>query len=606
MGFEYRYLENCRVVGPVYLFCFVALRGGFWIVLIMGCRFTTIFPVYVEIDANEDDVLDTVRKTKDARRSLPGNGRDYFARQFLPMAGNPHNKDRSNPMEIIFNYLGKMQQLEHDDSLLQQWEYPEDEETSKVIADVGPRADRLALFEVSAAVVHDRIQFSFLWNRKVRHQQSIRRWVGECRETLQEIVERLAQLTGPPSLTLSDFPLLPISYDGLQKIITRSLPQVGIIQDDVEDIYPCAPLQEGLLISQLKNPSLYHFHAVFEVYPAQDGIPVDADRLAKAWQKVVVRHAALRSVFADSVYKGDIFNQIVVKNVDSGVMVIRCDEQDALDALSKMSILDANYTKKPRLPHQATICQTSTSKVYFKAEVNHAVIDGSSANIMLKDLAAAYHGRLPEGSAPLYSDYVAYIKGLPAGPSMKFWKEYLAGSKACNFPVLNKNFLGDRILGSVAMDFNRFPELQEMCRKMNLTLANVMQAAWALCLRHYTKSEDICFGYLTSGRDVPVKGVQSTIGAFINMLVCRVKFEPQLTIKEVFNKVQNDYLQSLEHQHCSLAQVQHDLMGGKALFNTAVSIQSDGPSDGHEAASISFDPVAAHDPSEVRKFALPL
>ncbi|PVH81870.1 nonribosomal peptide synthase [Cadophora sp. DSE1049] len=560
--------------------------------------FTTIFPAYVEIDTDEDDVADTVRRMKDARRSVSSNGREYFAQQFLPMAGKSHTKDRSGPMEIIFNYLGKMQQLEHDESLLQQWEYPEDEETSKTIADVGPQANRLALFEVSAAVVRDNIQFSFLYSRNVRHQQSIRRWVTECQETLQEIAERLVQITGPPSFTLSDFPLLPISYDGLQKIIARSLPQVGIMQDEVEDIYPCAPLQEGLLISQLKNPSLYHFHAVFEVYPAQDGVPVDGDSLAKAWQKVVDRHAALRSVFADSVYKGDIFNQIVVKNVDSGVMVIQCDDEDALDTLSKMSILDANYTKQPRLPHQATICQTSTGKVYFKAEVNHAVIDGSSANIMLKDLAAAYHGRLPDGLGPLYSDYVAYIKSLPAGASIKFWKAYLAGSKACSFPILNEDFAGTRVLGSVAMDFNRFPELQEMCRKMSLTLANVMQAAWAFCLRHYTKSEDICFGYLTSGRDVPVKSVQSTIGAFINMLVCRVKFQPQLTIKEVFNKVQNDYLQSLEHQHCSLAQVQHDLMGGKALFNTAVSIQSDGPSDGHEATSISFDPVAAHDPSE--------
>ncbi|KAH7407957.1 nonribosomal peptide synthase [Cadophora sp. MPI-SDFR-AT-0126] len=561
--------------------------------------FTTIFPVWVEVDTDEDDLTDTVRRMKDARRSVPGNGREYFAHQFLPIAGKSHNKDRSGPMEIIFNYLGKMQQLEHEDSLLEQWEYPEDEETSKTIADVGPSANRLALFEISAAVVRDKIQFSFLYNRNFRHQQSIRRWVTECQETLQEIADRLAHAAGPASFTLSDFPLLPISYDGLQKIVTRSLPQVGIMQDEVEDMYPCAPLQEGLLISQLKNPSLYHFHAVFEVYPAQDGIPVDGDRLAKAWQKVVDRHAALRSVFADSVYKGDIFNQIVVKNVDSGVMVVRCDDEAAaLDTLSKISILDANYTKQPRLPHQATICQTSTGKVYFKAEVNHAVIDGSSANIMLKDLAAAYHGRLPEGLGPLYSDYVAYIKSLPAGASIKFWKAYLNGSKACNFPVLNKDFVGTRALGSVAMDFDRFPELQEMCRKMNLTLANVMQAAWAFCLRHYTASEDICFGYLTSGRDVPVKGVQSTIGAFINMLVCRVKFQPQSTLKEVFNQVQNDYLQSLEHQHCSLAQVQHDLMGGKALFNTAVSIQSDGPSDGHEASSISFDPVAAHDPSE--------
>jgi len=216
---------------------------------------------------------------------------------------------------------------------------------------------------------------------------------------------------------------------------------------------------------------------------------------------------------------------------------------------------------------------------------------------MLRDLAAAYHGRLPDGLGPLYSDYVRYIKSQPDDVGLNFWKTYLEGARACYFPVLTKS--SDRHLGSVAMNFGRFPELQEMCRKMNVTLANVMQSAWAFVLRQFCKSEDICFGYLTSGRDAPVNGIQSTIGAFINMLVCRVKFTKQSTLKEVFQKVQNDFLQSLEHQHCSLAQVQHDLMGGKALFNTAVSIQSEGPSDGSESTSISFDPVAAHDPSEV-------
>jgi hypothetical protein len=217
---------------------------------------------------------------------------------------------------------------------------------------------------------------------------------------------------------------------------------------------------------------------------------------------------------------------------------------------------------------------------------------------MLRDLAVAYHGRFPDGLGPLYSDYVGYIESQPAGVGIKFWKQYLEGERACHFPVLSKG--SERHLGSVAMNFGRFPELQDICRKMNVTLENIMQSAWAFYLRHYTKSEDICFGYLTSGRDVPVNGIQSTIGAFINMLVCRMKFTKQSTLKHVFQKVQNDFLQSLEHQHCSLAQVQHDLIGGKALLNTAVSIQSDGPSDATESMSISFDPVAAHDPSEVR------
>ncbi|KAH6670809.1 nonribosomal peptide synthase [Halenospora varia] len=560
--------------------------------------FTTISPVYVDVNMEKDDPIETVRHMKDICRSIPNNGRPYFAQQMQSTADGAEKQDPLLSMEIIFNYLGRMQQLEHDDSLLRQWNYSDDEETSKAIVDVGPKTRRFALFEISAAVVNDTIQFSFLFNRHMHHQQEIKRWIMECREVFEEMVNSLANRGEETSFTLSNFPLLPLSYEGLDRIVTKSLPQVGISADDVEDIYPCAPLQEGLLISQIKNPSLYHFHAVFEVIQARSGEPIDPIRLGRAWQKVVDRHGALRTVFADSVYKGDIFNQIVVKKADSGVLLTESDEADALQKLGTMSILDANYTKRPRLPHQAFICSTSTGKTYLKLEVNHAVIDGSSANIMLKDLALAYNGTLPPGPGALYSNYIAYIKGQTATAGMRFWKSYLQDARPCYLPKLSDYVPDERCLSSVSVSFDQYAALQAMCKDMKVTLSNVMQTAWAFCLRQYTQSRDICFGYLTSGRDVPVNDVQNTIGAFINMLVCRVKFTKESTLKEIFQKVQNDYLQSLEYQYCSLAQVQHDLGGGKTLFNTAVSIQGDGPSDGKGKDLISFEPVAAHDPSE--------
>ena len=235
------------------------------------------------------------------------------------------------------------------------------------------------------------------------------------------------------------------------------------------------------MISQLKTPSLYHFHAVFEVHPpsAQNGISIDAQRLAKAWQRVIDYHGSLRTVFADSIYKGDIFNQIIIKSADSGIVILRCDggEAEALEKLKTVTILEANYKKQPRLPHQAVICQTSSGKVYFKIEINHVVMDGASANIVLRDLAAAYHGTLPEGLGPLYSNYIAYIKSNPVDESIKFWKSYLEGAQACYFPNLNAASDDERCLGSVTMRFDRYVELQDMCKKINVTLANLMQVS---------------------------------------------------------------------------------------------------------------------------------
>ncbi|KAH8602265.1 nonribosomal peptide synthase [Bisporella sp. PMI_857] len=559
--------------------------------------FTSMFPIQIAIDTDEDDVVDSVKHIKDLRRKIQDNGRPYFAQRYLTTEGKSNFKDHEGTMEILFNYLGRMQQLEHDDSLLQPWTYP-DNTDERMVADVGPQAERFALFEISASIIKDQIQFSILYNKSMKHQQDIERWVLECHRTLEETILKLASIRDEVIFTLSDFPLLPISYEGLEKITSKSLPQVGINPAMVETIYPCAPLQEGLILSQIKDPSLYHFSAVFVVNPAPDGSPVDARKLLKAWQEVVNYHGALRIVFADSVYKGDIFNQIVVKQADSGAILIQCDESEALDKLSKVSILDHNYKKQPRLPHQITIAECTSGRVYFKGEINHGVIDGASANIMLRDLAAAYHENLPPGPGPSYGDYVAYIKTVQDGAGKKFWKNYLTGVRPCYFPKLNEQG-AEKSLHSAPINFDRFPELQAMCKKMKVTLANVTQAAWALCLREYTKSEDVCFGNLTSGRDVPVPGVQETIGAFINMLVCRVKFNQQPTLKEVYQKVQQDYIESLEFQHTSLAQVQHDLTGGNPLFNTAVSIQKGAASDeAEESGTISFDPILAHDPGE--------
>jgi hypothetical protein len=55
-----------------------------------------------------EDPTDTVRKVKDFKRKIPGNGRPYFARRCLTEEGRAQYKTHW-PMEILFNYLGQYQ-----------------------------------------------------------------------------------------------------------------------------------------------------------------------------------------------------------------------------------------------------------------------------------------------------------------------------------------------------------------------------------------------------------------------------------------------------------------------------------------------------------------
>jgi hypothetical protein len=73
------------------------------------------------------------------------------------------------------------------------------------------------------------------------------------------------------------------------------------------------------------------------------------------------------------------------------------------------------------------------------------------------------------------------------------------------------------------------------------------------------------------------------------------------SLVELIQQVQSDYLRGLEHQHCSLAQMQHGLnLVGRPLFNTVMSVQRVSSSSDQYQLPISFDNVEAHDPTEVR------
>jgi non-ribosomal peptide synthase protein (TIGR01720 family) len=557
--------------------------------------FTSVYPIHVPISEDEDDVVQTVRQVKDLRRKIVDNGRSYVAHRFLTEEGKQRFAQHE-PMEILFNYLGKSQHLESDDALFQPVTFSEEEEAAT--SDVGATTKRLALFEISASVTRGKINFDFMYNQNQKNRKGIRRWIAECQRTLEEIVSTLAK-TNKPQPTLSDFPLLPLeSYARLDRVI-KTFPSVGISYEKVEDVYPCATMQSGMLLSQIKDPSAYWSFATFEVKSKRGA--VDVQRMAGAWEKVVARHPALRTVFVDSVCKGGVFDQIVVKNPDTGLVIYTCEDAMLTTKLESAKYANLNGKKKPSLPHQVTIVQTRSGRVVVKMEINHAVIDGGSWGILTKDLQDAYEDRLTDAEGPLYSDYIKYLRSLPADAAINYWKEQLRGVKPCYFPVLPQHSTKERKLHTLYMDFTRFSELHTLSEKSGVTFANILLAAWALLLRMKTDSADVCYGYLSSGRNVPIDNIQGAIGAFINMLVSRVKIAQSISLLDIFQKVQNDFIDSLPHQHCSLAQFQHDLgLSGKALFNTAVSVQNYGASEGQSIsdAEIEFENLNAHDPSE--------
>jgi amino acid adenylation domain-containing protein/non-ribosomal peptide synthase protein (TIGR01720 family) len=557
--------------------------------------FTTMSPLHVAVK-NGAHVVDTVRRTKDARRKIPGNGWPYFASRFLNSEGIKAFS-KHLPMEVLFNYLGRYQQLERQDTLLKQEPMP------GAASDIGLDVPRLALIEVSVVVIHGVTRFSVLYNRHMQHQDDISGWMQAWEQSLREAARLLSRMD--VERTLSDFPLLSLSYSGLEKLKNERFPQIGVKGYlEVQDIYPCSPIQQGLLLSQTKKSGAYEIAFTFEAIPAQVSVPVDVERLISAWQQVVNRHAILRTVFVDSVSEDGIFDQVVLKHVDASVVKYDSVNTDtgALAALKEQQPMD--HTES-RPGHRLTVCQTKSGNVFYRLEINHAIIDAASISLIQRDMAFAYEGVLQPGPGPLYSKYIKYLGDRPLYIAIDHWKGYLAGMEPCHFPLLT-GADDSRKLSHMPINLD-LPSgaLQGYCERNGVTISNMVQTVWGLVLRCFCNSDQVCFGYLSSGRNAPVESIDETVGPFINMMVSRVDARGATRVTQLVKQVQDGYLAGLEHQHCSLAQIQHGLtLEGRPLFNTVMSIQRalDSDTDGDdkiEIPAISFKSLTSHDPTEV-------
>lgn len=551
--------------------------------------FTTMYPLHVEIESG-DDIIEVVRHTKDIRHSVPNNGWSYFASRFLNAEGIQAFGHHTQ-VEVCFDYLGLYQQLERDDALLRQ----EPRIGHEAAGDVGQNVQRFALVEITAEVILGQLQLSFVYNRHMRHQADILRWINECHQSLHTAMQGL--ITMDVEYTLSDFPLLPLTYAGLERLRNETLPRIGLSDPwKVEDIYPCSPMQQGLLLSQNKSRGCYEFAQTFEVKPSQFANSVDIHRFQEAWQKVIQRHSALRTVLVESVAQDGLYDQIVLKQVDASIVQVKCEKAEAEALFSSQEPISFQQTEAL---HRLTVCETSSGQVMCKLEINHAIVDGVSMPIILRDICLAYDGKISDRHGPLFSDYISFLQKSPVEFDLRYWKDYLSGLEPCYFPPLEGTHESNRLEKvdvklNVALDVLNF-----FCGQHNVTLSNLFQAAWGLVLRSYTGLDQVCFGLLSSGRDAPVNDIQNAVGAFITMLVCRLDLSGTNTVIQVLEKAREDFMCSLPHQYCSLANIQHALeLSGQPLFNTVMSFHKEPDPESPEASALSFNYISGHDPTE--------
>ena len=540
--------------------------------------FTTMFPLAVKSVSN---IIELIIRIKDARRSIPNRGWSYFTAHHL----NDHS-NKPLDAEIVFNYLGHYQQLERKDAPFELMPVE-----TPAFSRPGSNVRRPSPFEISVIAQKGQIRFDFLFDRRIQHQDRIHQWIEQCRCSLEEAASILPTLKA--RYTLSDFPLLPSNLIDFDVILFEIFPQ---LPSDIEDIYPCTAMQRKMQQSQTKDSGCYEATTIWKISPISDTNFVDIPRLQSAWQMLVDGNSILRTCVID--LHGQSF-QIVLQSYQADVVVL-----DGIDQCSNPTMFDevSKVSRQVRPMHRMTLSPQASGVVLCKLEMSHTLMDGAALSVLLQQLASAYELPLHPGQTDviLYKDYIQHLQTSDRTDALHYWSNYLAAARSCTFPLTDlASTFGSS--NSINVDLATLQDsLHPFCKIQGITISTLLHTIWSLVLRLYTQQSSISFGYLVSGRDIPLSGIQSLIGPVFNLLPCHVSLGEDMTLHGALELLHADNVKSVQYNDFSLPETSE----GEGLFNTLVNFRKYATSESADVgasseASIMFEPVDGYDPFEV-------
>ncbi len=356
------------------------------------------------------------------------------------------------------------------------------------------------------------------------------------------------------------------------------------MNDNIQDIYPLSPMQQGMLFHSLYAPES-------EVYNEQLSVKINGrlntEAFRKAWHKVVERHDILRSAFVWEDLDEPL--QVVHNTVELPFEYLNWNSKNGeaqeagLTTLMKMERqkgFDLNEAPLMRF----TLIRLADDAHYFLWNHHHLLFDGWALPIILNEVFA-YYDALDEGRnvqlppARPYRDYIAWLQSKDIEDARTFWREKLKGFSAPT-PLMVDKERGSQEDG-YALEHLVIPselsnKLNQFTRDHQLTLNTMLQGAWALLLNRYSSEDDIVFGATVSGRPADLPGVESMVGLFINTLPLRVFIDPEKDVLTWLRDIQLSHAEMRQYEFSPLVEIhgQSDVPRNQPLFESILVFEN--------------------------------
>jgi len=380
------------------------------------------------------------------------------------------------------------------------------------------------------------------------------------------------------SFSPSDFPLALITQPVLNNLLKEY---------DIETIYGLSPLQEGFLFHALYAPDSDQYTTqVMWVYEKT----LNAGALKKAWEKVISRHAILRTAFISERTEKPfqaVLKKVILPWYEEDWSNLSEEEQEKKLVLYAEADREKGFSMTSPPLMRLHLINLGERGYEFIFTNHHILLDGWSIPVLM-DEVVRYYIKIDTGTdvkipvtAP-YEDYIRWIHEKDRGEAEKFWQEQLSGlEEPTPIPVNYRSLDIHKPITDLREEVIYFSEeFTEKCysfaREKRITLNALLQMAWAGVLSSYSGQDDIVTGITVSGRVGELPGIENMIGLFINTLPLRIKIDEKKSALEHLLTLHNTIQYINHYSYISLSHIQSysHIAPGSPLFYSIYAFEN--------------------------------
>jgi arthrofactin-type cyclic lipopeptide synthetase C len=360
---------------------------------------------------------------------------------------------------------------------------------------------------------------------------------------------------------------------GCEAILPEMLPLIELRQEEidrivatapggaanVQDIYPLAPLQEGILFHHLMGGEgdAYLLSALAALDTREQ-----LDAFLGAMQSVVDRHDILRTAVLWEGLGEPV--QVVWRHARLQV------EELEVDPLAG-DIGEQMYRRFDPRQHRIDVRQAPLLRFYtaqdrengrwlLMQQLHHLVGDHSTLEVMLAEVGAHMLGRQDKLPAPLpFRNLVAQARlGVSGEEHEAFFRQMLGDvdEPTAPFGLLDVRADGSGIEEAhLRLDIDLARRLRACARRLGVSVASLCHLAWARVLAKVSGREDVVFGTVLFGRMQGGEGSDRAMGLFINTLPVRLLTGDQ-GVETAVRQTHTLLADLMRHEHASLALAQ--------------------------------------------------